>query len=380
MVAEGGSVAWVGSEGAADGLRRRRRRDRRPGRRAGHPGVHRRARAPHLDRPRPHRPRPVGRRRPRRRAGPDPYRPRPARRADGCCSGTAGTPAAGPERRPPTRAELDAAAGSRAAYLVADRRPLRAGDHRPAATGCRGCAERTATTPTGRSPATPTTRCGRRARRHRRRRQRRAAQRAALRARRRPLGIGSIHECAGPEISGEDDLTGLLALAAEEPGPRVFGYWARGRGRPRRTPGPGPRPRARSARQATCSSTARSARTPPACTQPYADAPHTGTAYLTPRQIAAHVAACTRGRPPGRLPRHRRRGASPPSPTACGPPPSGWASTGYAPHGTGSSTPRCSPPATVAAFAELGLTASVQPAFDAAWGGAEGMYAAPARR
>lgn len=32
-------------------------------------------------------------------------------------------------------------------------------------------------------------------------------------------------------------------------------------------------------------------------------------------------------------------------------------------------------PETVAAFAELGLTASVQPAFDAAWGGPDGMYA-----
>ncbi len=33
-------------------------------------------------------------------------------------------------------------------------------------------------------------------------------------------------------------------------------------------------------------------------------------------------------------------------------------------------------PETIAAFAELGLTASVQPAFDALWGGEEGMYAA----
>jgi predicted amidohydrolase YtcJ len=32
-------------------------------------------------------------------------------------------------------------------------------------------------------------------------------------------------------------------------------------------------------------------------------------------------------------------------------------------------------PDTVAAFAELGLTVSVQPAFDALWGGEEGMYA-----
>ncbi|NEB82256.1 amidohydrolase family protein, partial [Streptomyces sp. SID14478] len=32
-------------------------------------------------------------------------------------------------------------------------------------------------------------------------------------------------------------------------------------------------------------------------------------------------------------------------------------------------------PESVAAFAELGLTASVQPAFDALWGGEDGMYA-----
>ncbi|NEC50202.1 amidohydrolase family protein, partial [Actinospica acidiphila] len=32
-------------------------------------------------------------------------------------------------------------------------------------------------------------------------------------------------------------------------------------------------------------------------------------------------------------------------------------------------------PETIAAFAELGLTASVQPAFDALWGGEDGMYA-----
>src|SRR5262249_8012903 len=55
--------------------------------------------------------------------------------------------------------------------------------------------------------------------------QRADAQPAAL-AHAASLGIGSLHECAGPEISSEDDFTGLLCLAAEEPGPRVFGYWA----------------------------------------------------------------------------------------------------------------------------------------------------------
>ena len=54
--------------------------------------------------------------------------------------------------------------------------------------------------------------------------QRRAAQRATL-AVAAALGIGSFHEMGGPEIAGAEDLAGLLALAAEEPGPRVLGYW-----------------------------------------------------------------------------------------------------------------------------------------------------------
>ncbi len=53
--------------------------------------------------------------------------------------------------------------------------------------------------------------------------QRRTAQRATLGAA-AGLGIGSLHEMAGPEVSSADDLADLLALAAE-PGPRVIGYW-----------------------------------------------------------------------------------------------------------------------------------------------------------
>ena len=54
--------------------------------------------------------------------------------------------------------------------------------------------------------------------------QRRRAQRAT-RATAAALGIGTVHEMAGPEVSGAEDLTGLLALADTEPGPRVLGYW-----------------------------------------------------------------------------------------------------------------------------------------------------------
>ena len=54
--------------------------------------------------------------------------------------------------------------------------------------------------------------------------QRRAAQRATLAAA-AALGIGSVHEMAGPEVSSAEDLAALLQLAADEPGPRVVGYW-----------------------------------------------------------------------------------------------------------------------------------------------------------
>ena len=54
--------------------------------------------------------------------------------------------------------------------------------------------------------------------------QRRSAQRATLDAA-ATLGIGCLHEMAGPEVSGVDDLADLLQLAAENPGPRVLGWW-----------------------------------------------------------------------------------------------------------------------------------------------------------
>jgi predicted amidohydrolase YtcJ len=54
--------------------------------------------------------------------------------------------------------------------------------------------------------------------------QRQEAQRAALR-RAAELGIAAVHEMAGPVISSEDDLTALLALAAAEPLPEVVPYW-----------------------------------------------------------------------------------------------------------------------------------------------------------
>ncbi|MGY1696136.1 amidohydrolase [Geodermatophilus sp. SYSU D00814] len=53
----------------------------------------------------------------------------------------------------------------------------------------------------------------------------RAAAQAATLAEAARLGIGTVHEMAGPEVSSAADLRALLALAADRPGPRVVGYW-----------------------------------------------------------------------------------------------------------------------------------------------------------
>ena len=54
--------------------------------------------------------------------------------------------------------------------------------------------------------------------------QRRRSQRA-FRTAAAALGIVAVHEMAGPSISGSADLAELLALGQHEPGPVVRGYW-----------------------------------------------------------------------------------------------------------------------------------------------------------
>ncbi|MGA4843214.1 amidohydrolase [Streptomyces sp. G45] len=272
-----------------------------------------------------------------------------------------------PGGRPPTRAELDEATGGRPLYLsridvhsavvstalldlvpgVADAAgfaadgPLTADAHHLVRDAAHG-----ALTPL----------------------QRAEAQRAALR-RAASLGIGSVHECAGPTISGEDDFTALLRLAAEEAGPRVVGYWGeRGADGVARARDLGAAGAAGDlfVDGALGSHTAW-------LHEPYADADATGNTYLTAADVADHVVACagaglqagfhaigdaavtavieglraaadTVGLARVRAARHRVEHAE------------------------------MLTPETVAAFAEFGLTASVQPAFDALWGG-DGMYA-----
>lgn len=197
------------------------------------------------------------------------------------------------------------------------------------------------------------------------------AQRAAL-TRAAELGIGAVHECAGPEISGEEDFTGLLRLAAEEPGPRVFGYWAE----PLTKAGDADRVRDLGAIGAAGdlfadgSLGSRTAH----LRAPYTDADHRGTALLTADDIATHVTVCAEA---GIQAGFHAIGDGAISAVVAG--------FRTAADRLGSARIRSQrhrvehaemlDEAAIAAFADLALTASVQPAFDAAWGGDDGMYA-----
>ncbi|MGP3950677.1 amidohydrolase [Streptomyces sp. 7N604] len=271
-----------------------------------------------------------------------------------------------PEQRPPSRAELDEAAGGRPLYLtrvdvhsavvtsaLLELVPGLAGHPDAPLTGDAHHAVRR----TAHAALTP--------------QQRAEAQRAALRHA-ASLGIGAVHECAGPDISGEDDLTALLALAAEEPGPRVFGYWAE------QVTGAKDADRIRDLGAIGAAGDlfvdgALGSHT--ACLhEPYADADHTGSAYLDAAAVAAHVTACTEaGLQAGFHAIGDAAVATVVEGVRAAAERLGLARIRAARHRVEHA--EMLTPETVAGFAELGLTASVQPAFDAAWGGEEGMYA-----
>ncbi|WP_455355021.1 amidohydrolase [Streptomyces sp. SYSU K217416] len=275
-----------------------------------------------------------------------------------------------PEGRPPLRGELDAATGGRPLYLT------RIDVHSAVATTALLDLVPGITALTGYRPDAPLTGDAHHAVRAAAYaavtpRQRTEAQRAAL-ARAASLGIGSVHECGGPDISDEDDFTGLLKLASEEAGPRVFGYWAdhvtdaKDADRIRELGAVG---------AAGDLFVDGSLGSHTACLhEPYADAPHTGTAHFDSADVAAHVTACTEAG------------------LQAGFHAIGDAAITSVVEGVRAAADKVGParvraarhrvehaemltPETIAGFAELGLTASVQPAFDAAWGGADGMYA-----
>ncbi|MGW2648982.1 amidohydrolase [Streptomyces sp. NPDC001393] len=196
--------------------------------------------------------------------------------------------------------------------------------------------------------------------------QRTEAQRTAL-AHAASLGIGSVHECGGPQISSEEDFTGLLRFAAEVPGPRVVGYWAERNVERARDLG------AVGAAGDLFADGALGSHT--ACLhEPYADADHSGIAYLDAEAVAAHVVACTEA---GLQAGFHAIGDAAVTTVVEGVRAAaeklGLARIRAARHRVEHA--EMLTPETVAGFAELGLIASVQPAFDALWGGEDGMYA-----
>lgn len=191
-----------------------------------------------------------------------------------------------------------------------------------------------------------------------------AAQVAAL-GRAASLGIACVHECGGP--SDEDDFRALLARVPGPGLPRVVGYWgelgAVGRARELGAAG---------AAGDLCADGALGASTAH-LSQPYADGGGCGLSYLEPEQVAAHVVDCTAA--------GLQAGMHAIGDAAIGVVLAGFAA---AADRVGLDRLRAArhrlehveilDKTLIAGLVEFGLTASVQPAFDAAWGGAGRMY------
>jgi hypothetical protein len=198
----------------------------------------------------------------------------------------------------------------------------------------------------------------------------RAAAQEAFLAAAAALGVAVVHECAGPDISSATDLAELLA----RPGPQVIGYW----GEPVTT--------AAQAREVLAATGAHGlagdlfvdgsigSRTA-ALRAPYADAPGcTGNRYLDAEAVGAHVTACTEA---GVQAGFHVIGDAAADALVDG---LRIAAVATSPDAVRAARHRVEhlemvEPAQAALLAELGVAASVQPLFDAHWGGPHGMYA-----
>jgi predicted amidohydrolase YtcJ len=180
------------------------------------------------------------------------------------------------------------------------------------------------------------------------------------------VGVAAVHEMAGPEVSSADDLSALLAVARTEPTPEVFGYWgelggiktalelgAVGAGGDLFCDG------------SLGSHTA-------GLTEPYSDAPTSGYLRFETEELAEHILACCEAG------------------IQAGFHAIGDAAVGQVVAAMLSAAARSTPGRvtggahriehaelipSILGLADCGLLASVQPAFDATWGGDFGMYA-----
>ena len=263
-----------------------------------------------------------------------------------------------PERRPPTRAELDRAAYGGAVYLArVDAHSAVASSALLAAAGLADLPDEPVRGPehdrlreTALAALSPA--------------QVRDAQRAALRHA-ASLGIACVHEMAGPAISSADDLLALLALARDEPLPEVVGYWGElfGAATARELGATG------AAGDLFCDGSFGSHTA--ALTEPYADRPETsGLLRFATADLADHIVECVEAGLQAGF--HAIGDAAVDQVLAA----VDLASERLGrPAGAGSRIEHAEYVRDPARLAASGLLASVQPGFDAAWGGPAGMYA-----
>ncbi|PWW63497.1 amidohydrolase [Actinokineospora spheciospongiae] len=271
-----------------------------------------------------------------------------------------------PDKRPPTRAEIDLACAGAPVYLsrvdvhsalvssaLLGRVPAVRGDD-------------------GFDPTGPLTRDAHH-------RVRRAAQEAITPAQRAAaqdgflrhaaaMGVAAVHECAGPHISGRDDLAALLARGGGDR-PEVVGYW-------------GERAPASLAAELGVRGLAGDlfvdgalgSRTAALCS-PYADAPDTsGALYLDAVAVAEHLVVCTEA---GIQAGFHVIGDGAVAEVVAG---FDLAEQRVGRAALAGSRHRLEHLEMVTAeqadrLGQWGVVASVQPLFDATWGGPDGMYA-----
>ncbi len=180
-------------------------------------------------------------------------------------------------------------------------------------------------------------------------------------------GITSVHELNAPHISPFDDFAALRALSSNQPLPEVVPYWGELCG------GEADDPTLVGYAGDLCADGAIGSRT--ACLhEPYADADTAGFLYLSSSDASAHVVHCTqRGLQAGfhvigeravdEVTEGLRRAATVVGTKA-------MISARHRLEHVEMPTPQA-----ISTLAELGVVASVQPAFDAEWGGLERLYA-----
>lgn len=190
----------------------------------------------------------------------------------------------------------------------------------------------------------------------------------ATRARAGSLGIAVLHEMGGGSVGGGVDADSLDKLCRDEPGPEILRYWA--------TPGDPAQVEHHGAHGfggdlfidgSLGSGTA-------LLREPYADRPGVGEQFLTAARVRDHVVACTRA--------SWQTGFHVIGDGAMDVVLAGMAEAAQVvgPEAMRALSHRLEHaevvrPEHVPVMAELGVVASVQPGFDARWGGADGMYA-----